>query len=261
MHEGQILDGRNRYRACLEIGIEPMTRPWDGKGDPLDFVISKNLHRRHLDESQRGMVADKIATLKNGSNQYHRVGASIDAPTISQSHAAEMMNVSRKSVQRARVVRERGVPELGAAVEAGSVSLSAAAAVAYNLDKDEQREIVSQGPAAVVQAAKVAKTAQRIGPKLSVVPQIPVPQKPPVGGGTISVPEGVTVEEQVRKSLALEAAGTPQAEAIKEVGLGKERRRIIERGAPPWPDGRAVDDHRLGSGSGKLEKHAIGRRP
>lgn len=143
-HERQVLDGRNRYRACMEIGIEPMTRPWDGKGDPLDFVVSKNLHRRHLDESQRAMVADKIATLKKGRPEEN---ASIDAfNSITQSQAAEMMNVSRKSVQRARVVRERGVPELAAAVESGNVSLSAAAAVAY-MPEEEQREIVSQGRA------------------------------------------------------------------------------------------------------------------
>lgn len=54
--EGMILDGRNRYNACSELGISPVTRQWQGPGDPLDFVVSKNLHRRHLDEGDRKSV-------------------------------------------------------------------------------------------------------------------------------------------------------------------------------------------------------------
>ena len=55
--DGAILDGRNRYRACLAAGVEPRFRNFDPELDghsPLDFVISKNLKRRHLDESLAG---------------------------------------------------------------------------------------------------------------------------------------------------------------------------------------------------------------
>jgi hypothetical protein len=62
LHDGRILDGRNRYRALVQIGLTDeeilrcYTETFD-KGDPLAFVISKNMKRRHLDESQRAMVA------------------------------------------------------------------------------------------------------------------------------------------------------------------------------------------------------------
>ncbi len=42
LYQGRILDGRNRYRACVEWGIEPATREYEGD-DPEDFVLSVNL--------------------------------------------------------------------------------------------------------------------------------------------------------------------------------------------------------------------------
>jgi N6-adenosine-specific RNA methylase IME4 len=58
-----ILDGRNRYRACLQGGIAPVYQTWNGSGSPLDFVLSMNLHRRHLTPSQKAALAVKIEPL------------------------------------------------------------------------------------------------------------------------------------------------------------------------------------------------------
>jgi ParB-like chromosome segregation protein Spo0J len=101
LYEGKILDGRNRYRACLEAFVNPTFQTYSGD-NPLAKVISLNLKRRHLDESQRAMVAARIATLPKGTNQH----AQICAP--SQVEAADMLNVGRRSVQYAREVLEEG---------------------------------------------------------------------------------------------------------------------------------------------------------
>jgi hypothetical protein len=64
LYEGKILDGRSRYDGCLVTKVAPRFRDYAGEcGSPLNFVVSKNLHRRHLTEGQPAMVAAKLVPL------------------------------------------------------------------------------------------------------------------------------------------------------------------------------------------------------
>lgn len=150
---GQVIDGRHRYMACRRLGLEPKTRTWDGKGDLVAFVVSLNLRRRHLDESQRAMVAARVATLKRGTNQH----SSIELSSATQAQAAELMSVGVASVKRAREVLDKGAPELVAAVEQGRVAVSTAAEIA-EAPREEQREIVAKGEREILAAAKEIRT-------------------------------------------------------------------------------------------------------
>jgi site-specific DNA-methyltransferase (adenine-specific) len=49
--DGMILDGRNRYRACVELDIDPLTREY--AGDPWAFSWSMNGARRDIDDQTR----------------------------------------------------------------------------------------------------------------------------------------------------------------------------------------------------------------
>jgi hypothetical protein len=115
----------------------------NSKGDPLDYVVSKNLRRRHLNEGQRAMVTSKIATMKHGGDRGNQhtvgkvpIGTLADIPL---KQAAKMMNVSVRSVKRARVVRTRGVHALQKAVEDGAISIYAAAAIATQPREEQVR--------------------------------------------------------------------------------------------------------------------------
>ena len=60
LHEGLILDGRNRYRACQIAGVKPRIEEFDAKDakrSPEEFVLSRNLRRRHLSVGQKAAIA------------------------------------------------------------------------------------------------------------------------------------------------------------------------------------------------------------
>lgn len=150
LHEGKVIDGRHRVQACAELGIEVKSVEYTGD-DPLAFIVSLNLHRRHLNESQRAMVAARLATLGRG-----RPGENAPIGGISQDAAAELLNVSTRAVQRATVVRDEAVPELVRAVEEGRASVSAASHIA-SLPHSFQRETVERAQAGSTSFATEAK--------------------------------------------------------------------------------------------------------
>jgi ParB-like chromosome segregation protein Spo0J len=139
---GQILDGRNRYRACGKAGVEPRYVEFDGK-DPAAYVLSQNLARRHMDPSQRAMVAARMANLKWGQRA-DRVEGSIDLST-----AAQLANVSEPSAKRAKAVLEHGTAELQEAVEQGRVAVHEAAKAARE-SAEAQAEFLASGQAYMV---------------------------------------------------------------------------------------------------------------
>lgn len=181
--DGAILDGRNRYRAALAAGlIEDDDEPDRAKyftrfvpavdGDALKYVISKNLHRRHLNESQRAMVAARLSNLPA-----HRPDKSANLPT-SQPDAAASLNVSPRSVRSAVAVRDKGSPELQHAVDQGRLSVSQAA-IAARLSPAQQSKVVARAEAGDERAARTvikqetrAAREKELGDKQHALPDV-----------------------------------------------------------------------------------------
>jgi hypothetical protein len=94
IYEDEILDGRHRYRACIEAGIEPSFRQHEGD-DPVGFVVSMNLHRRQLNASQRAMIAAGLATFKRGGGR-----SKAQNRALTHAQAAERFSVSERQVDK-----------------------------------------------------------------------------------------------------------------------------------------------------------------
>ncbi|MGO1069673.1 ParB/RepB/Spo0J family partition protein [Lysobacter sp. CA199] len=125
LHEGMILDGRHRYRACLECGIDPRFSDYTGS-DPAAFVISENLARRHLNESQRAMVAARIANRKVGGTVD---SANLQNEIVTREKAAKLLVVSDRTIAKAVRVKDEGAAALVEKVDAGKISVHEAAKI------------------------------------------------------------------------------------------------------------------------------------
>jgi hypothetical protein len=102
MYEGKILDGRNRYLACIKAGVTPHFAEYEGTS-PLNYSMSLNAWRRHMDKSQLAMAGAKLLTTKLGRPK----SGSIE-PLIDREGAAYLMGVGHSLITRARKILEVG---------------------------------------------------------------------------------------------------------------------------------------------------------
>ena len=109
----EILDGRNRYRACTKISVEPKYKQFEGD-DPLAFVLSENLHRRHLTISQRAALAVEVANMTQSDAAHNtnvKLGRSDEiVQAISNKEASELFQVGTTSIKEAKAIK-RDAPE------------------------------------------------------------------------------------------------------------------------------------------------------
>ena len=134
-YQGEILDGVNRYRAISELdGVEPLFEEYTGI-DPLRYVISANVRRRHLTTSQRAILATELLpVLESEARQRKGKGKTgSEDPVLvrdgqgyarATSQAAKEFNVSMPSVKRAKRIKEQA-PERIPDIMVGKSSIRA----------------------------------------------------------------------------------------------------------------------------------------
>lgn len=170
-----VLDGASRQKACSNLGIAAEYRefgddPMDGD-DPAEFVKAKNLHRRHLDASQRAFAAAGLVRwIKE-----HRPPAeepsepqdfSEEEDTNGEASTTKLVNdqagefgASPRAVYSAMNVQENAHQDIKDAVQAGEISVHDAEGV-LELNKKDQRKALS-----AVRAGKSKTLRQAAGPK------------------------------------------------------------------------------------------------
>jgi len=160
LFEGKIIDGRRRYTACQSAGFEPdivEVKP----EDPIAYVLSLNLHRRHLTPSQSAMCAQRARKMyddaakerRKESGKMHgrgqqKVPNNCTEP-ISKGDARDQVGkafgVSGGSVDRARRVIEKNIPELAEAVDAGKITVARACEIArFSDDPNKVKEVLNE---------------------------------------------------------------------------------------------------------------------
>lgn len=168
-HDGSLLDGRNRLLACYFTNQEVVTKRYEGD-DPVQFSLSANLHRRHLNAGQRAVVALKVRELLQPAAKERQVAqlkqnqeptvsldlgergpaqASVPAPAPTPSEqrkstaqAAKAVGASRSAVEQAARVA-KVAPDLLPHVQAGTMALDRAHREAK---ERERRQAASHPP-------------------------------------------------------------------------------------------------------------------
>lgn len=124
LHEGLILDGGNRYAACVAAGVQPEFRQFVGT-NIVSFVLSANLHRRHMTAGQQAAI---VASAQQWAEAHapHRAkkGESLH-PYATVADRAAQSGASHRTQQHADKVAKAD-PELAKQVAHGEVSLPAA---------------------------------------------------------------------------------------------------------------------------------------
>lgn len=160
MYEGLILDGRSRCRACIESGVDIQVKEYLGN-DPLGFVISLNLKRRYLNESQRRMAAAKLANL---------------APRRTDNNAANLQfEITRAEAEKLLLnTPDHTVKK----VEQDVVSVSAAATTVPTLAVKEQKTAVAAEALPLFEAEAEKRNGLKPAARQQLVEQTQIAEQP-----------------------------------------------------------------------------------
>jgi ParB-like nuclease domain len=129
LYKGVILDGRNRHRACQIAGVKPRIEEFDAKAtrrSPEEFILSRNLRRRHLSVGQKAAIALEWSEQIELSADPQK-NKSRGRPKGTLSEGAKKIGINERRVFEVRKVRDAN-PSLYEDVKADRRSLNSALA-------------------------------------------------------------------------------------------------------------------------------------
>lgn len=148
--DGSIIDGRHRHRACLDTETPPRFQTWDGNGSLVAFVVSLNMHRRHLTPSQKAAIAQDVlpkleaearervveaARTKWGGN----ISVPFDGQGEARQQAAALLDVNPRYISDAKRIKN-DAPDLFEKVKDGEITIPQAKRTMKEQERQEKRE-------------------------------------------------------------------------------------------------------------------------
>jgi N6-adenosine-specific RNA methylase IME4/ParB-like chromosome segregation protein Spo0J len=170
VHDAKLNDGRHRERACIELGIEPRYREWSGDCSVIALVLSLNVHRRHLSQSQRAVIAVEVLPMFESEARERRLAGLKQGKELPSAHshadggkaaehAASIIQVSPRYVEDAKAIKNQS-PEKFEAIKTGAMSITEAKRELKEEKREDRRqqnkELVAQSPNPLAIGAKFA---------------------------------------------------------------------------------------------------------
>lgn len=199
--DGQVIDGRRRLLACRQARIEPEFVEIK-TDDPVAYVLSLNLHRRHLTPSQKSMVAARARGMYDEAAKERQKRKPADSvvenlpPQKARDAAGKALGVSGKSVDFASRVLKQGTPELVKAVDEGRMAVSTAAV--YASEPEEVQRVAANSSRRVYRTT----AAELIKEK-----PITLPEGKSRGRGVHLAHEAIACLKRIPKNDALRSRG------------------------------------------------------
>lgn len=154
LHSGMVLDGGNRYRACLIAGVEP--RFVEFAGDSIvAFVLSANLHRRHLTPGQQAAIVASAQDWAKAQPAHRPEKAGNVAPLSTLADRTAQSGASERTQRMADKVAKAD-PAMAKKVAHGEVTLPAAVKA---VDTKQQGQQPKRKPATLPGLAPAAEPA------------------------------------------------------------------------------------------------------
>lgn len=227
-----LIDGHNRYAICQRHNIPFKTIQNDHFNDLEDvqlWMIDNHLARRSVSDFQRGMLAlrkKEIISMRikaqdesgTSGNEETDVAIPVVKPTQSRQDIARVAGISSNAVLQIEKIQRAAAPELVQAVRDGTISISAAAAVA-TLPSNEQAAAVAGGRKELQQAAKQVREKireQKAPTKASKLPDSQDAENPSDAnnGAMNQVSESIILQQRIK---ALEAENAALIEKITQL--------------------------------------------
>lgn len=138
LYEGKVLDGRNRWTACIMVGVKPTTKEYTGD-NPTAFAVSMNDKRRHMNKGQLGAIAVELLPFfeKDAKRRQKQHGGTAPGkpktvpekiPEVkkgegdSRQAAAKSVGVNDRYVSDAKKVKQEA-PEVFEKLKAGKITM------------------------------------------------------------------------------------------------------------------------------------------